>query len=79
MELRNDAGAVELEVGEILPSSLIELHRGRGLLSPGRATEVRTGASGDGPPIDLLNNIKIFPLGSAPEVKILVDDFEIRD
>ena len=44
-----------------------------------KASQLRIGASGDGASIPVLNNIKIFPLGSAPEMKILLDDFEIRE
>jgi len=44
-----------------------------------KATDFHIGASGEGQSIDLLNNIKMFLLGSAPEVKVLLDDFEIRE
>jgi hypothetical protein len=41
-----------------------------------KATDVRIGAAGDGRPVDLIANIKIFLLNT--EAKALVDDFEIR-
>jgi hypothetical protein len=44
-----------------------------------KATQLRIGASGDGQPVDAVNNIKIFQSNSAPTAKALFDDFEIRE
>jgi hypothetical protein len=44
-----------------------------------KANQLRIGASGDGVPIDLVANIKVFQGNSAPDAKALFDDFEIRD
>lgn len=44
-----------------------------------KASQLRIGASGDGAPVDMVTNLKIFQLNSAPEAKALFDDFEIRE
>jgi hypothetical protein len=44
-----------------------------------KASQLRIGPSGDGAPIDLVANIKIFQGNSAPDAKMLFDDFEIRE
>jgi hypothetical protein len=44
-----------------------------------KATQLRIGAAGDGPPIDTVNNCKILPYGGTPDARVLIDDFEIRE
>jgi hypothetical protein len=44
-----------------------------------KASQLRSGASGDGLPLDVMTNLKIFQLNSPPEAKVLFDDFEIRE